>query len=668
LKRFLWIFFTWIFVFTSFAYGDTSTWRNLTCNSNLRTKYGSDGKYFYYKTDSDIEVKICTEKDVWQDVADFPACRNNSDWYDSYGSVKVGTNVTKDKLGFVTTDRLSSVVCDESKNKQEKSTEKIYFGVVVDKETGEPLMGANIVKNSDANKGCATDSQGKFDCSKEFATEEYTVSGIVSYVGYKSEDIVLKIREQQTIELQQDNTFDAVEVVVCNNTEQIYDSESKVCIAACNYHIAHTDAENRNKQAIACCNTKEATWSEKDQTCSCPTGQKWENNECAPSVIDVQDDDKDTNQDTRTDEQKAADLKDKQNDYDEAKAREGSWENRLLTAATTAATGFGGMELAQGLAEQSADEAAAADMAVYIDTMRCTYGGGTSVRAGLTPVELPGGNNNEMMNLRIEYDALAESVKNRKESLGMAPGIESEVILGKAEMGLYDDENTGITGGKYSSLYRADMLNSGPDKNLIKSAQETSQNRVDYGGQAAGVGAIVGIVGNIAINGKLGDLFKNDKFNSQTRKLAEKEQDALADLKKCLKSAGVKNTDDLSFEKFYPSIVSVDDINCKRDLPNLTNVDASDLFVDSTNEYTIYYTLADYITTPTLQKMFGADRATRTSITNTIRESIESVKKKFQDALEQDEKAANKLGVVFGEISNDDVANGLQYLQKLKTK
>jgi len=194
--------------------------------------------------------------------------------------------------------------------------------------------------------------------------------------------------------------------------------------------------------------------------------------------------------------------------YEEAKAREGSWENRLLTAATTAATGFGGMELAQGLAEQKADEAAAADMAAYIDTMRCTYGDGTSVRAGLTPVELPGGNNNEMMKLRNEYFALAESVKNRKESLGMAPGIESEVILDKAEMGLYDDENTGITGGKYSSLYRADMLNSGPDKTLIKSAQETSQNRVDYGGQAAGVGAIVGTVGNIAINS---DLFKKDK-------------------------------------------------------------------------------------------------------------------------------------------------------------
>ena len=66
--------------------------------------------------------------------------------------------------------------------------------------------------------------------------------------------------------------------------------------------------------------------------------------------------------------------------------------------------------------------------------------------------------------------------------------------------------------------------------------------------------------------------------------------------------------------------------------------------------------------------MFGATNATRSSITSEIRESIKSMKKKFQDALEQDEKAANKLGVIFDEISNDDIANGLQYLQYLKTK
>ena len=242
-----------------------------------------------------------------------------------------------------------------------------------------------------------------------------------------------------------------------------------------------------------------------------PVSDDAETDEIIDDIDEDNDEDNDNNKDTRTEEQKAADLKEKQDAYDAAKENEQSLENRLLTAATTAATGFGGMELAQGLAEQKADEAAAADMAAYIATMRCTYGDGTSVRAGLTPVELPGGNNNEMRNLRIEYDALAESVKNRKESLGMAPGIESEVILDKANMGLYDNENTGITGGHYSSLYRADMLNSETDKTQIKSDQETSQNRVDYGGQAAGVGAIVGTVGNIAINSDLGDLFKKDK-------------------------------------------------------------------------------------------------------------------------------------------------------------
>ena len=40
--------------------------------------------------------------------------------------------------------------------------------------------------------------------------------------------------------------------------------------------------------------------------------------------------------------------------YDDAKAREQSKENRMLTAAAVAAAGIGGMELAQGLAEQKA--------------------------------------------------------------------------------------------------------------------------------------------------------------------------------------------------------------------------------------------------------------------------------------------------------------------------
>ena len=312
--------------------------------------------------------------------------------------------------------------------------------------------------------------------------------------------------------------------------KNINEDESEIPV---NGGVVDCELPRENINGDCACPAPKTIYVETSNTCECPEGQMEEDGKCVSSTTGGQNDGENQKEKCPddatgippncecTDTTKQYDvnknecvinkLPELQDAYDAAKENEQSWENRLLTAATTAATGFGGMELAQGLAEQKADEAAAADMAAYIATMRCTYGDGTSVRAGLTPVELPGGNNNEMRNLRIEYDALAESVKNRKESLGMAPGIESEVILDKANMGLYDNENTGITGGHYSSLYRADMLNSETDKTQIKSDQETSQNRVDYGGQAAGVGAIVGTVGNIAINSDLGDLFKKDK-------------------------------------------------------------------------------------------------------------------------------------------------------------
>ena len=197
--------------------------------------------------------------------------------------------------------------------------------------------------------------------------------------------------------------------------------------------------------------------------------------------------------------------------YDDAKARENSLANRLLGGLTMAATGLGGMELAMGLAEQRADEEAARDMAAYLETFRCSYGNGHSVKAGLEPIELPGGNDGELMNLRNEYVNLAASLKERKESLGMKPGIESEEILDKANMGLYDDENVGITGGAYSSLYRATALNSEEDQAKINADKEKSEKRVKIGGTVAGVGAVGGAVGNSMINGKLGEVFNDGK-------------------------------------------------------------------------------------------------------------------------------------------------------------
>ena len=194
-------------------------------------------------------------------------------------------------------------------------------------------------------------------------------------------------------------------------------------------------------------------------------------------------------------------LEELKKSYEKAKSNEQSKANRLLTAATVATTGIGGMELAQGLAEQKADKNAERSMDAYIATMRCKYGD-SQVKAGTTEIELPGGNDSTLMKYRTEYFSLAADLKERKSALGLKPGIESEEILDKSQMGLYGNENIGITDGAYSSLYRAKMLDSEKDKQEIEAAKETSQKRVTGGGTAAGVGVVGGIVGDRLINGK----------------------------------------------------------------------------------------------------------------------------------------------------------------------
>ena len=204
-------------------------------------------------------------------------------------------------------------------------------------------------------------------------------------------------------------------------------------------------------------------------------------------------------------------LEDKQQAYKDAKTKEQSIENKLTTTLSTAATGIGGMELAQGLAEQKADKAATADMAAYINTMRCSYGKGKSVKAGSEEIELPGGNSDELMKLRNEYFALASDLKARKEALGMNPGIESEEILDKAQLDLYSQENVDTADGAYASLYRSQMLGSEKDKLQIDEDAKKSKNRVIGGGVAAGVGVLGGALGDSLINGKLHDIIEENK-------------------------------------------------------------------------------------------------------------------------------------------------------------
>ena len=184
--------------------------------------------------------------------------------------------------------------------------------------------------------------------------------------------------------------------------------------------------------------------------------------------------------------------------YKNAKERESSLANRMLSGATIAATGLGGMELARGIAEQSVDRDAAADMAAYLATFQCKIGdNGNKINGGDMGITTPGAN--QLINLYQSYVDLAASVKARKADLGLRPGIEADVVLDKSATGLYDDKGNGVQNGTYASLYRASR---GKETDAQKLAEQSdaSTNRVQIGGAAAGVGAVGGAVGNVLIN------------------------------------------------------------------------------------------------------------------------------------------------------------------------
>lgn len=368
-----------------------------------------------------------------------------------------------------------------------------------------------------------------------------------------------------------------------------------------------------------------------------------------------------------------------QKNYEDLKANEQSTANKTLTSLTTAATGIGGMELAMGLSEQKADKDAEADMKAYVNTFRCTYAEGKSFKGGPESIELPGGNDEKMMSLRNEYIALAADLKERKEALGMKPGIESEEILDKFEMGLYDDENVGITSGNYASLYRAQVLGSEEDQAKLDADKEASSKRVKGGAIAVGAGAGVGLLGNSLINGKLGEALKNIKKDGKegkaTKAATKIEEDALKSLQSCLNKAGVNNTDKLTMDDIMPSAISVKNIKCK-DLAQNEKVkgkDAVELFADfDANDVSKFLdNLIDNFGGKIAGQMIGVtmgeepteDEKARAK--TTLENSIKKIQKRFEEALEKDKQSAitEKTDNISGTLSG--VASGL--MDKLKS-
>ena len=309
---------------------------------------------------------------------------------------------------------------------------------------------------------------------------------------------------------------------VCTNPDYEMVKEGEVLLCKAKVKIKCPDGSDRPENGMCDCGEGKEYDKENnkciDKTPLCPHGATGTYPNCECGEYEKYNKEKNICEEDK--------VKKAEEEYKKAKEKEQSLANRTLTAATTAAMGIGGMELAMGLSEQKADKDAEADMKAYLSTFRCKYTDGKSFKGGPDPIELPGGNDEKIMSYRNEYISLAKDLKERKEALGMKPGIESEEILDKAEMGLYDDENVGITSGNYASLYRATALNSEEDQAKIQAEKDKSAKRVKGGAIAVGVGAGVGILGNSLINGKLGEAIKarKEKNKEDMKKLKDKEE------------------------------------------------------------------------------------------------------------------------------------------------
>ena len=206
----------------------------------------------------------------------------------------------------------------------------------------------------------------------------------------------------------------------------------------------------------------------------------------------------DTTEATLSEEDSLAQIEELQANADAMREKEQSFGNRMVGGTAMGTMGIGGQMIGSALAEQSADSDAEMDMAAYLATFKCDYGAGMNIAGGTLNVELPGAN--ILLPIYTEYVTLASDLKTRKEALGMAPGIESNEILDAATSGLYDNVSTGVTGGAYASIARALMNPEGADAAAWAAQKAETSEQLKAGAITAGVGALVGITGNVLLN------------------------------------------------------------------------------------------------------------------------------------------------------------------------
>lgn len=207
----------------------------------------------------------------------------------------------------------------------------------------------------------------------------------------------------------------------------------------------------------------------------------------------------DSNNETVDDNQKLEKLK-AQGGNENTTNDEANGQNvmsNVVTGVSTAAMGVGGMQLAQGLAEQKADKEATEEMKNYLSNLYCTY---SNKKANYGDTGITLNNENKLDLLREEFFNKAAQLKYTKEQLGIKAGIESQVVLDEKTTGLYENRETGRADSKFGRLSEALMDESGNDAQIIAAQQEKSKNRVTGGAIAVVGGIATSIGGNALLN------------------------------------------------------------------------------------------------------------------------------------------------------------------------
>ena len=231
----------------------------------------------------------------------------------------------------------------------------------------------------------------------------------------------------------------------------------------------------------------------------CEDGYEVEKGKCKPTDAEkAEKTQADAPEAILSEEDSLAQIEELQANADAMREKEQSFGNRMVGGTAMGTMGIGGQMIGSALAEQSADSDAEMDMAAYLATFKCDYGAGMNITGGTLNVELPGAN--ILLPIYTEYVTLAADLKTRKEALGMAPGIESNEILDAATSGLYDNVSTGVTGGAYASIARALMNPEGADAAAWAAQKAETSEQLKAGAITAGVGALVGISGNVLLN------------------------------------------------------------------------------------------------------------------------------------------------------------------------